>query len=291
LRRALRLYPIYCAAIVLEYISQPQSLTVAFLVILALNILFLNQALTTTSYVGPAWSLSLEFWLYGLTPLFCRWPIRRLKWLIAASFAFYFFYTCGRSLLGFPYYSGLGFGLVLPALAFMWISGLCLALRPQSHARILRGIGGLMGAYVSLEIALKFAYRVKNHHIPEFFSADLGEIAVRAFTLILVWSAFKILFTAAQEDCRRSRFLTTLGDVSFPLYLIHVPIYRLLTRAGIRDATLLLCGAVTASYFVYLGVDFYSRRRERTATIPALGAQKMPALEPAKPKPVPLNHG
>ena len=63
LRRAWRIYPIYIGAIALTLFAIPLPWSSGAWTI-AQNVLFLNQLTTERSFVGPAWSLSLEVWLY-----------------------------------------------------------------------------------------------------------------------------------------------------------------------------------------------------------------------------------
>ena len=62
-RRLFRLYPVYLTSIVLTiFIGYTiQDAPIPSLTSLIINTLFLNQLLTNSSLVGPAWSLSLEF--------------------------------------------------------------------------------------------------------------------------------------------------------------------------------------------------------------------------------------
>src|ERR1700722_6308061 len=70
LRRIFRLYPIYLTAMAVTYLAFILNhVAKPGLLVLSINALFLNQLVTTDSFVGPAWSLSLEFWLYCLAPV------------------------------------------------------------------------------------------------------------------------------------------------------------------------------------------------------------------------------
>jgi len=71
-RRMLRIYPVYLAAMLLTYFVQRDALTGPFIWIIFIDLLFLSQVIVRDSYVGPAWSLGLEVWLYCLAPLFIR---------------------------------------------------------------------------------------------------------------------------------------------------------------------------------------------------------------------------
>lgn len=106
-RRIKRIYPVYLASLLLMGIvlyTGRQALPSASEWIV--NLLFLNQLVVPISIVGPAWSLSLEFWLYCLTPLLFMLSDKAIKRLIAVSFFAFFAYTCGRTLFHWTYYSG-----------------------------------------------------------------------------------------------------------------------------------------------------------------------------------------
>lgn len=286
-RRVARLYPIYLGAMVLTYAATPQPFTLALAVTLVINLLFLNQALTTGSFVGPAWSLSLEFWLYSLAPALFRMSARKLRLLIFLSFGFYTFYTIGRSLLRLPYYSGLGFGLNLLALAFMWVSGLRLAKEPEQRPKILRDIGLLLIAHIVLTTGIQFLYRLKHYALGQFLSTDSPELAARALTVFAVWVIFKLLLSERNPATRRSSFLRTMGDISYPLYLIHLPVYTLLSRVGLRSPWLLLVAAIAASWVLYTLLDFYSKRRDKV-TEPLPAANPPTIVLPQTPKTIPV---
>jgi peptidoglycan/LPS O-acetylase OafA/YrhL len=128
-RRILRIYPIYLGALVL-------SLSVWFTIFhgkfpkwetVAANLFFLNQIVTNFSLIGPAWSLSLEFWLYCMLPFLFRKSPSVLRTLCYGSFFLYLVYTLGRSAFHWPYYCNTSYGLNLPILSFVWICGLRLA--------------------------------------------------------------------------------------------------------------------------------------------------------------------
>src|SRR5579862_7318152 len=59
-RRAWRIWPVYLAAIALAWIARGDRISLNLTGVLVQNVFFLNQLTTNSSYVGPAWSLSLE---------------------------------------------------------------------------------------------------------------------------------------------------------------------------------------------------------------------------------------
>src|SRR5437763_65568 len=61
IRRLKRLYPVYLAAMAVNCVAiLAENGPMPSVGEIALNALFLNQLFTSTSFVGPAWSLSLE---------------------------------------------------------------------------------------------------------------------------------------------------------------------------------------------------------------------------------------
>ena len=263
-RRIQRLFPVYLAAIAATYVAgliegnpSPSVLS------LAVNALFLNQLFTSTSFVVPAWSLSLEFWLYCLAPMLVRLSPARTRLLIYASFAAYVIYTPLRSLLNLPYYSGVGFGGNLLFLSFIWIAGLRLALVQGERATAMRDIRILLGGHILLATGIQFMYRAKHHALPEFFRHDLVGYAMQFATLVFVYLVFAHLVIAPRPDVRRSWLLRFLGDVSYPLYLLHAPIYIILKKTGLVNPLWYYLSAVGLSAAVYQAFDFYSRKRHQ----------------------------
>ena len=263
-RRIQRLFPVYLAAIAATYMAglvegSPHP-SIGNLVV---NALFLNQLFTSTSFVVPAWSLSLEFWLYCLAPVLVRIPPARTRLLIYCSFACYVIYTPLRSLLHLPYYSGVGFGANLVLLSFIWIAGLRLALVQGQRETAMRDIRILLGGHILMVIGIQFMYRAKNHAIPEFFNNDLYGFAMQFATLAFVYLVFAHLVIAPRPGVRRSWLLRFMGDVSYPLYLLHAPIYVFLAKAGLVNPLWYYLAAVCLSAVVYQAFDFYSKKRHQ----------------------------
>lgn len=263
-RRVKRIYPVYLAALALAcvvYVME-QSIFPAAWELMA-NVLFLNQIVTSTSLVGPAWSLSLEFWLYCLTPLLFLLSDKALQRMVVVSFVAYCIYTCGRTLFHWNYYSGTAFGLNLLLLSFVWLAGLRLARNPLQSKKILTMVGVLFGAHIALNAAIQAAFRLKNGALPTFFQSDLPAFVMQTCTLVLViWLFARVL--RAEGKGRASSWMRMLGDISYPLYLIHIPVYFLLKQAGLASPVLYYAAAVAASALMYRVLDLYSQRRHAT---------------------------
>ncbi|VTU28322.1 acyltransferase family protein [Variovorax sp. PBL-E5] len=262
IRRVKRIYPVYLASIVLAYIvfvmehgSHPPVLA------LLANVLFLNQIVTATSFVGPAWSLALEFWLYSLTPLFFTLKDSTLRKLVFVSFGCYVAYTCGRTLFHLDYYAGLGYGANLLLLAFIWLAGLRLARNLQNPVPVLKDIALIFTVHILLAAAIQFGWRWKHGGVPDFFTHDIVDNLLQACTLALVLWAFVRLARRPIQNARASAVLRLLGDISYPLYLVHMSVYFLLKQTGLRSPILFYVSAVAVSFVIYWVLDFYSQRR------------------------------
>jgi peptidoglycan/LPS O-acetylase OafA/YrhL len=289
-RRILRVYPIYLATLLASYLvfvwlkvpTPPVWLMVV-------NVLFLNQILTTTSFVGPAWSLALEFWLYCLAPSLMRFSKTLLRWLIFGSFGSFLLYTVLRSLAHLPYYSGVGYGGNLVLLSFVWVAGLRLARAGAEDATAMRDIGLIFVGYIALTVAMQFGFRLKNHAVPTFFSRDLWICLMQGATLLFVFGVFKyVVIPPARPGSARSWFLRLLGDISYPLYLLHAVIYTILLRLKLHSAPLFYLTAVLVSAGVYWVLDFYSKRRHLGQPTAAAGVVRgQPSVEAATPATLP----
>jgi peptidoglycan/LPS O-acetylase OafA/YrhL len=263
-RRIMRLYPIYLTAMVVTYLAfilleKPAPP----LIVLAENALFLNQLVTNTSFVGPAWSLSLEFWLYCLTPILIVLSKSWIRVIIFSSFACYLVYTVLRTLSHMPYYSGVGYGANLIFLSFIWIAGLRLARSGGGDKRALRDIGIIFGCHIALAAAIQFGFRLKHHAASSFFFHDTIGFAMQSATLLFVYFVFKHLIISERPSLHRSWFLRFLGDVSYPLYLLHAALFAMLVHFGLKTPILLYLTAVSVSALVYWLVDFYSKKRHQ----------------------------
>jgi peptidoglycan/LPS O-acetylase OafA/YrhL len=264
-RRAERIYPAYIGAILINF----WAVGAPTITVLIANILFLNQLITTDSYIGPAWSLSLEVWLYVLTPFFARLPTRKLYIIICISLASYLCYTPLRTLLHVPYFSGVSYGANLLFLSFLWILGFALATR-ASKWRTLIFIGLALAAQLTQAFAIRGLYQFKHSALRSFLAYDIPNFIWRGAILAAVVSSFYLILSGKLPD-RKSRILNWLGDISYPLYLVHIPILIIATRYGIQDSFVLIGIALTAAALVALIMEFpvrHIRRANYPSAIP-----------------------
>lgn len=263
-RRILRLYPIYLAAMVASYLAclllrhQPPPLGSW-----VINALFLNQLVTTDSLVGQAWSLSLEFWLYCLMPLLARLSSSWLRVIIFGSFGCYVVYTILRTLAHMPYYSGVGYGGNLLLLCFIWVAGVRLARLNGEQKAALRDVRTIFGCHIGLAVAIQFGSRLKHAAVTLFLAHDLTTYAMQSLTLVFVYFTFKYLVIQNRAAVHRSWVMRFLGDISYPLYLLHSALFEVLTHFGVRSPVLLYSLALLVSATLYWLLDVYSKRRHQ----------------------------
>lgn len=257
-RRTKRIYPVYIASIGFALWAYSPLWNWQFGLLLAANVFFLNQLVTTYSLVGPAWSLSLEAWLYALTPLIAKLREKTLAVMVIISLVFYAAYTCGRSLFDWPYYSNAGYGINLPALAFMWIMGFWLS-ASRNKPFVLKLVAFVFFYHIALNALIQGAYRFK-HDALGLYIGDLSAYFWRALNLAIVWLIFRHIMREERSG-PRFRWMSFCGDISYPLYLLHMSVYVILIRYQITNPVLMLLIAIAASAAVYLAFDAYSRRR------------------------------
>jgi len=266
-RRAWRIYPVYIGAILLSCLVLRPALDLKFGVTVFENLFFLNQFATDTSLVGPAWSLALEFWLYCLTPWLWRANTEHLRIAIFASFAAYCCYELARSAFQLPYYAGTAFGINLPLLSCAWLAGLLIAREPALARRTLRDCGVVFYAHISFAFAIQAIHRWKHAELGALWSDDLMVFLSRASTLACVLQLFKWI-VEGQTGTTRSSTMRLLGDVSYPLYLVHGSILIFVAGLGMRIALVQVAAALIVSLLFYLFIDYYSRTRERRSREP-----------------------
>jgi len=260
-RRLQRIYPVYFVSMVFSCLVLPGALTLSYAGFVALNLVFLNQVFTSTSLIGPAWTLALEVWLYALAPVLLKVSLKKLYILIYISFISYCVYTCGRTLYDWQYYAGTSWGINLILLSFIWILGFALAIYPEARKAICIHIALIFAAHLLLAIAIKTAYRYKHNELDLMFSEDLLPFLGR--TISLLWVCFVVVYNhkVAAFKSGLSRLFTFLGNISYPLYLIHRGIYYQLHQWAV-DHTLIMIGAcILGSWLVYALFDSYSKKR------------------------------
>jgi peptidoglycan/LPS O-acetylase OafA/YrhL len=261
-RRARRIYPTYLVAICVTALAYRTPLTLANVKELLENVLFLNQITTRESYVMPAWTLSLEVWLYCLTPWLFSRSISTCRTLMFASLAAFLGYEICRAGFHLSYYANVTYGLNLVFLSCAWIGGFQLGRVATFERRRLLDLGLLLIGYILVEVAIRVIGRIRHGEESLILSLDASELAFRASTLAGIWLLF-FYISQGRVGAIKSTFLRFLGDISYPLYLIHTAIAALVVQLLGQRASVyvLIAFVIPGSTLVYWLVDRYSWKR------------------------------
>ena len=263
MRRILRIYPVYFASLILAcagWVLINQKLLPPWETV-ALNLVFLNQVFTDYSIIGPAWSLSLEFWLYCLVPFLFRRSPGVLRIMCYGSFLLLTVYTLGRSIVHWPYFSNTTLGLNLPLLSFVWICGLRLTDPRSSPGEVFLDLRVFFIGQITLETMIETISRLRHHDPHGVMTRVLPHEALHALTLTACYLLFRHCVVGAAGVGSRSITLRLLGDIAYPLYLVHIPVFGILHAHGVKNPYLLLAGALAVASLFYLVLDRYSQRR------------------------------
>ncbi len=282
-RRLLRVFPSYlaCLALTLGVMAFVQHKPLPGVGEIMANVLLLNQLVTHTSILLPAWSLSLECWFYALLPLLALLParhVRRIAWL---SFAAFVAFTVGRTLLQLPYYAGVGHGANVPLLAFAWVTGSLMARRDADAALAWRDLRWMFAGHIVLDVLIQAGHRIKHHEAARFAIDDLPGFCLQALTLWVLVRCLARVIAPATTPRIRSRWMNALGDWSYPLYLVHVPIYALVVSmagaaAGATQGALPIAAfglALVAAIALHHGVERPWRRPAPRRQVSALAGE------------------
>lgn len=249
-RRLVRIYPTYFACIVLACLpfavygpvvgsaEAPHSVWPV-----VANFFLLGGVAVAPLTTNPVvWSLVIESVYYLFAPLLCRTRTRWLLGIVAVSAAAHWLHTSFHVI---DFNEGLNGSYGALALAWAWLLGFLLRRHPGDR-RIL--LGGLVLGCLLLG---RFDQYTAAHFSCAVFAGSVG----------LVSSAREIVLSRSII-----RVLDWLGDLSYPLYLCHVPLLLLLYGGGRDWAWPVGVGAVAAGSVLLLhGVDLpyraFARRR------------------------------
>ena len=180
------------------------------------------------SYIAPSWSLSIEWWLYMIAPLFKRMPTFILAILISASI-WRFIVHPDLDFADRPY---LGY-------AWLWIVGFIYA-RHRDHK----------WSALLLTVPCMVVWQ---------FGGTLYLATIATIIALTICRDVKI------PSAQVRKALNWAGDLSYPLYLIHVPTMILLCYLHMINPILLVLGCCAAAAALLYGVDYPIRRQNAAA--------------------------
>ena len=233
-RRFLRVYPLYFGAVVFTLLIQilldhpietfrrtfyPSGILTSFA-----NIFFLQGWVAISMpYNGPLWSLSIEVFFYALVPFLSRLSSKILILLVATSLGVFTFFSIGQYI----------YGWLALLFAWSWLIGFLFITRKPNFLGFLFLLLGVLAAWLNKRI------------MPEYWSW-LTFLA----TILLVWISFQNLRISKTLQ----KVFNYLGELSYPLYVFHMPLFILLYYLGIREAysllLLLFIVIIPINYFV-----------------------------------------
>lgn len=259
-RRLDRICPVYFACLLLafipyflaqsstEYGSRLLSLSPDLRDIIA-TALLLPAVLGKPIYsFGPSWSLGVEMLMYAVAPLFLRLSRPVFAWLLALLSVVYVLQGAGL----FPY-SETGIGPILRC-AVWWLLGWCIY-QNQSQDLLARSV-----FLVALAPGLFALNSQHTQPVPALTSGDAGPLVMALVTLGCV-VGHQVDFSATTK-----RIFVYLGDLSYPLYLVHYPIYWILAVMGFTSSFMVWMyplAALVGAAIILHGVDYPYRTLAR----------------------------
>jgi peptidoglycan/LPS O-acetylase OafA/YrhL len=228
--RALRLVPPYLAALAFAtavdwHYGRPNVFLATFaggaaerLSLIVSNLTFIGQDWLTCAWyggwlklapgsrvIGPAWSIATEIAFYALAPFI----VTRGRWIallaLAAGLA------ARACLLGVPY-DPWRYYLTPAVLCFFLLGHLMQIARPPHWVTV--------GAAVGLAACLAAFDLVRE--------ADID-----GWRYWMVYLLFAAILPVLFEATRTNRFDQVLGDLSYPVYLVHVPVIVIAGQQGL----------------------------------------------------------
>jgi peptidoglycan/LPS O-acetylase OafA/YrhL len=187
---------------------------------------------------GPCWSLTCEIIYYAWAPLFKSSSTKVLLLLAALSFAYFTHHTD-------PDWSQVLYGRSVLALLGFWIAGFLFFRHRQNVVAGLVFVGGIVTLYA-----------------PKLNRGEPYACTNMFVTVLLITCAPKI-----HLPDKVVIVLTYLGELSYPIYLVHIPVYVVLL-AHFRDTFALhpwlvpigpAC-AILAAVFIYHVIDRPGRK-------------------------------
>jgi len=228
-RRIDRIYPMYAVAMALGVIAlltvappdKPITLAQWIGTPLFLNGFFVPRVMI----IGTAWLLCIEVLFYALAPLFVKLPTKALLAISAVS-AVYFILLGGSNVAPFCNH---GTGALM--LAWPWLLGFVYYRHKcESWAK-------------AMIIAL-----------PAFVSGrNDEEFSTSIVALSCTWIVF-----APPVSPKAAKVFLYLGELSYPIYILHMPILQMLNHGGTVTNlpwVLLICLPVAAAILAYHLVD------------------------------------
>lgn len=233
--RIVRLYPLYILAFLLTCFYYADSVARIKPLKTLANVFAVQSWIPgySQSFNFPSWSITVEFFFYAVFPLFAFWAYRQsTKKLIWVSLAVWgvtqiihntlwglYYPDYSKALIYFPLFHLSSF--ILGATAGIWFLREGREQKINPRANLLFFVGSVL---------LVCAYIAVNNQIAGIPHGDQLMTGLLAPVLTLV------IITLALDKTRFSAFLNSpiliaLGEISYAVYIFHIPIKWLYERA------------------------------------------------------------
>jgi len=217
----------------------------------------------TIPFLFPAWSLSIEVLYYFAAPILVK---RRDSWAIPIATALSCLLFIIWPFIRDEYIAEPTYLIAAAALLWAWLAG-WLAYSHRENRFMLFGL--MVGGFLGIWTQAKFFAIVDS-------TSGAANLLAWALTLFVVF--FRV---GVQAGNRVRMTLNYLGEISYPLYLLHYPVLFALTSSlfkkhpdwnyGIVEVIVALAAAVLAYHFVDHPLRFGIRRHGRGHAGPLFG--------------------
>lgn len=269
-RRVARIYPVYLAALATAIFVMRPPLNAGSTLDLGMNLFFMLQVFTINPFALPSWTLALEVWMYALAPLLLKASFKQLNLFIYGSLATFIVYTCGRMLFHWPYYYGTVLGINLVLLSFGWTAGFAIAIFPKRRYFNKFSLAIIYMAHIGITALLAAAHSYKHHDLQNFLRDNGSPLLFQSACLVLVYVVVLYNHRFKTFSGWVGKLFNVLGDISYPLYLVHLVVFIYFNKYGYRFGPVMVLGALLYSWLVYLVFDFYSKRRGKVVPVPVV---------------------
>ncbi|MBE9125747.1 MULTISPECIES: acyltransferase family protein [unclassified Coleofasciculus] len=262
-RRILRIYPLYFCAVLFSLIPfwmhgkiielpRGESVQPSWFTVFG-NLLFLKSFVGSVDDIKTnvaLWTLSIEVMCYLLAPLFFKASYKILILLILLSASFYllspYLYLIVSPDNKFPFPSELSYGLSFVLLLWVWLSGFFYFVHKDNKFSKI----GLIGLGV-ITLLINSNYIGKS-----------GLITYCVSCLVLIYLPY------LKFPNFLLKIFNYLGNISYPLYLFHLPTFFVAyLLLGINNSILLVLLALLNSILFYHVIDIPIRIRKKPAPL------------------------
>ena len=235
-RRLLRILPVYVVGIffsVLVVKLYPNVIVnnsvfeIPDIKLILGNLFFMQGILVPSMDINPiVWTLSIEVFFYIITPFL----VVKNKYFLTIIIASFLLFS-GQRYLGFHYFSQMLYGLNILYLGWAWLLGF-------------------------------WFYHNRDKSGAIFFTTCLGILAITIngfflkdfWTITWLLTCFSISYGHAIK-LSLPKFFKELGDISYPLYLLHVPIFYVVKHYQIEKGYCYLIAAILFCFVVDVLLD------------------------------------